>query len=98
MHDDLGFRRQHRLYFRFHGRQPIAGVLDDTATENSASIARITAQKALHTNLRKARPGSASQRRLFTDAIDLTTREGHGRLRRPPTRPTSVAAPRQPSC
>lgn len=35
---------------------PIAGVLDDTATnvatENSAAIARITAQKALHTNLR----------------------------------------------
>jgi hypothetical protein len=35
---------------------PIAGVLDDTATntatENSAAVARITAQKALHTNLR----------------------------------------------
>lgn len=35
---------------------PIAGVLDDTATntatENSAAIARITAQKALHINLR----------------------------------------------
>jgi hypothetical protein len=35
---------------------PLAGVLDDTATnaatENSAAVARITAQKALHTNLR----------------------------------------------
>ncbi|HEX2747602.1 MAG TPA: hypothetical protein VHM91_06365, partial [Verrucomicrobiales bacterium] len=35
---------------------PIAGVLDDTstntATENSAAVARITAQKALHMNLR----------------------------------------------
>lgn len=38
--------------------QPIAGVLDDTstnaATENSAAVARITAQKALHVNLRTA--------------------------------------------
>ena len=37
---------------------PIAGVLDDVATsaatENSAAVARITAQKGLHTNLRNA--------------------------------------------
>lgn len=51
-----GFADNSAFTFGTTAVSPIAGVLDDTgtnaATENSAAIARITAQKALHANLR----------------------------------------------
>lgn len=51
-----GFADNAAFTFGTTSINPIGGVLDDTgtnaATENSAAIARITAQKALHMNLR----------------------------------------------
>lgn len=51
-----GFADNSAFTFGTTAINPIGGVLDDTATnaatENSAAVARITAQKALHTNLR----------------------------------------------
>ncbi|UOF78508.1 glycoprotein repeat domain-containing protein [Caudoviricetes sp.] len=68
---------------------PIAGVLDDTATnvatENSAAVARITAQKGLHVNLRNVSGtelGTASAP-VRTDPTGTTTQ---------PTRPMTITA------
>lgn len=51
-----GFADNSAFTFGTTAINPIGGVLDDTATntatENSAAVARITAQKGLHTNLR----------------------------------------------
>jgi hypothetical protein len=51
-----GFADNSAFTFGTTAINPIGGVLDDTstntATENSAAVARITAQKALHMNLR----------------------------------------------
>lgn len=51
-----GFADNGAFTFGTTAINPIGGVLDDTstnaATENSAAVARITAQKALHMNLR----------------------------------------------
>ena len=51
-----GFADNSAFTFGTTAVNPIAGVLDDTgtntATENSAAVARITAQKGLHVNLR----------------------------------------------
>ncbi len=51
-----GFSDNNAFTFGTTAINPIGGVLDDTATnaatENSAAVARITAQKALHMNLR----------------------------------------------
>ncbi|MDR4470419.1 MAG: hypothetical protein MRJ68_19335 [Nitrospira sp.] len=51
-----GFGDNSAFTFGTTAINPIGGVLDDTATnaatENSAAVARITAQKALHMNLR----------------------------------------------
>ena len=51
-----GFSDNGAFTFGTTAINPIGGVLDDTATnaatENSAAVARITAQKALHMNLR----------------------------------------------
>ena len=53
-----GFADNSAFTFGTTAINPIGGVLDDTATnaatENSAAVARITAQKALHMNLRNA--------------------------------------------
>lgn len=51
-----GFADNSAFTFGTTAVNPIAGVLDDTATntatENSAAVARITAQKGLHVNIR----------------------------------------------
>lgn len=53
-----GFTDNAAFTFGTTAINPIGGVLDDVstnaATENSAAVARITAQKALHANLRNA--------------------------------------------
>lgn len=79
--------------------QPIAGVFDDvssnTATENSAAVARITANKALHVNLRTAAGAEITPGTDYTQDAALTVSTTAGPLsmwRASATAPTSVSA------
>lgn len=79
--------------------QPLAGVFDDTssntATENSAAVMRITANKALHVNLRTAAGAEITPGTDYTQDAALTVSTTAGPVsmgRASAAAPTNVSA------